>query len=293
MNKIGIFMNFWEKNWDADHIKYIKKVSALGFDILEFQAQPLLEMSDEKLRTLKDCAAEEGIELTYSLGLDPRYDLASMDESVRLGGVEYIKRILEQIHKMDGKILSGVNYAGWGIPAGILNDKRPMWEQSVKSMNSIIKTAEDFDISYAVEVVNRFEGFLLNTAAEALEYVAQIDSNKIGVLLDTYHMNIEESSMGDAIRLVGDKMIGFHTGENNRTAPGRGHLDWDEIFKALADIGYKHRIVSEPFVVMGGEVGRDIHVYRNLIDDVSEARIDAEAKYLLEFEKSMLKKWNV
>ena len=293
MNKLGIFMNFWEKNWDADHCKYIRKASAIGYDILEFQAQPLLEMSDEKLRTLKACAADNGIELTYSMGLDPRYDLASMDESVRLGGVEYMKRILEQIHKMDGQVLSGVNYAGWGIPAGFIDDKRPQWEQSLKSMRSILKTAEDYDISYALEVVNRFEGFLLNTAAEALDYVAELDSKKVGILLDTYHMNIEEASMGDAIHSVGDKLIGFHTGENNRTAPGKGHLDWDEIFGALSDIGYRHRIVSEPFVVMGGEVGRDIHVYRNLIDRTDEARIDEEAKYLLNFERSMLQKYGM
>jgi D-psicose/D-tagatose/L-ribulose 3-epimerase len=227
------------------------------------------------------------------MGLDPRYDLASMDESVRLGGVEYMKRILEQIHKMDGQVLSGVNYAGWGIPEGFLNDKRPQREQSLKSMREILKTADAYDISYALEVVNRFEGFLLNTAAEALDYVAELDSKKVGILLDTYHMNIEEASMGDAIRSVGDKLIGFHTGENNRTAPGKGHLDWDEIFGALSDIGYRHRIVSEPFVVMGGEVGRDIHVYRNLIDCTDEARIDEEARYLLNFEKSMLTKWGM
>ena len=81
--------------------------------------------------------------------------------------------------------------------------------------------------------------------------------------------------------------------ENNRTAPGRGHLDWDEIFGALADINYKNRIVSEPFIMQGGEVGRDIHVYRDLIDNPTEARIDEEAKYLLNFEKEMLKKYNM
>ena len=293
MNKLGIFMNFWEKNWDADHSKYIKKVADIGYDVLEFQAQPLLEMSDEKLKSLKALADEVGIELTYSLGLDPAYDVSSTDEKVRLGGVDYLKRIVEQIGKMDGKLLSGVSYAGWGTPDCILNDKKVYWENSLKSMREIIKTAEDCGVTYCVEAVNRFETCLINTAEEALKYVAEVDSPNIGVLLDTYHMNIEENSIGDAIRLVGDKLTSFHTGENNRTAPGKGHLDWDEIFKALADIKYKNRIVCEPFVMMGGEVGRDIHVFRDLIDNPSEARIDEEAKYILEFEKAMLKKWNV
>ena len=130
MNKLGIFMNFWEKNWDADHSKYIKKVADIGYDVLEFQAQPLLEMSDEKLRSLKALADEVGIELTYSLGLDPAYDVSSTDEKVRLGGVDYLKRIVEQIGKMDGKLLSGVSYAGWGTPDCILNDKKVYWENS-------------------------------------------------------------------------------------------------------------------------------------------------------------------
>ncbi|MBQ4110966.1 MAG: sugar phosphate isomerase/epimerase [Clostridia bacterium] len=293
MNKLGIFMNFWEKDWDADHAKYIKKAADIGYDVLEFQAQPLLEMSDEKLKSLKALADEVGIELTYSLGLDPAYDVSSPDENVRLGGVDYLKRIVTQIGKMDGKLLSGVSYAGWGTPPYILNDKRPLLENSLKSMRSIIKTAEDCGVTYCVEAVNRFEGCLINTAQEALDYAAEVDSKNIGVLLDTYHMNIEENSIGDAIRLVGDKLTSFHTGENNRTAPGKGHLDWDEIFKALSEISYKNRIVCEPFVMMGGEVGRDIHVFRDLIDNPSEERIDEEAKYILEFEKSMMKKWNM
>lgn len=293
MNKLGIFMNFWEKNWDADHAKYIKKAAAIGYDVLEFQAQPLLEMSDDKLRDLKKLADEVGIELTYSLGLDPAYDVSSPDEKIRLGGVDYLKRIVEQIGKMDGTLLSGVSYAGWGSPSYVMNDKTPLLENSLKSMREIIKAAENNNVTYCVEAVNRFEGCLINTAQEALDYVAQVDSKNIGVLLDTYHMNIEENKIGDAIRLVGDKLTSFHTGENNRTAPGRGHLDWDEIFGALKDINYKNRIVCEPFVMQGGEVGRDIKVFRDLIADPTEAKIDAEAKYILDFEKAMLTKYGM
>ena len=291
MNRLGIFMNFWEKNWDADHAKYIDKVADIGFDILEFQAQPLLEMSRERMSEFKKRADDRGIELTYSLGLDRRYDVSSPDESVRLGGVEYLKKIVECIGYMEGTLLSGVSYAGWGTPSYILDDKRPLVENSIRSMREIIKTAEDNGVTYCVEAVNRFETCIINTAAEALEYVARVDSPNIGVLLDTYHMNIEENSIGDAIRLVGDRLTSFHTGENNRMAPGRGHIDWDEVFSALSDIGYKNRIISEPFVMMGGEVGRDIKVFRNLVEEPTEEKIDAEAAFLLEFEKKMIKKY--
>lgn len=290
MNKLGIFMNFWEKNWTADHAKYIRKAADLGFDILEFQAQPLLEMEREKLLSLKHLADESGIELTYSLGLDPRYDVSSADEGVRRGGVDYLQRIVEKIGIMDGKLLSGVSYAGWGSPQYVVDDKTAIVERSKESMRDIVRTAEEYGVTYCVEAVNRFEGCVINTAQEALDYVQDIDSPNIGVLLDTYHMNIEERSIGDAIRLVGDKLTSFHTSENNRTPPGRGHLNWDEIFGALADIRYTGRIISEPFVMMGGEVGRDIKVWRDLVPDTTEGGIDAEAAQLLRFTRSMLEK---
>ena len=293
MNKLGIFMNFWEKNWDADHSKYIKKAADIGFDILEFQAQPLLEMSDDKIRSLRVLADEVGIELTYSLGLDPKYDVSSLDEEKRKGGVKYLQNIIKKMQIGGGTLLSGVSYAGWGTPGIVMDNKSAYLNQSIKSMREIIKCAEECGVTYCVEAVNRFETCIIHTAKEALDYAAEIDSPNIGVLLDTYHMNIEENNIGDAIRLVGDKLTSFHTGENNRTAPGRGHLDWDEIFEALADINYKGRIISEPFVMQGGEVGRDIHVFRDLVENPCEETIDKEAKYLLEFEKNMLKKYDM
>lgn len=290
MNKIGIFMNFWVKNWDADHVKYIKKVSGLGFDILEFQAQALPDMDKSRMDEVRQAAKDNGIELTYSLGLNPKYDVASPDAKVREGGIEYLKRIVERIGYMEGKLLSGVNYAGWGSPDYIVDDKSEIVKHSIESVRQVIKTAEDYDVTYCVEVVNRFEGIVMNTAKEAIEYVKQIDSDKIGILLDTYHMNIEEGSIGDAIRSVGGYLKNFHTGENNRVVPGKGHLDWDEIFGALHDIDYQGRIVSEPFVQMGGEVGRDIKVWRDLVEGPSEELLDEEARFLLNFEKDMIRK---
>ena len=290
MNRIGIFMNFWVKNWDADHVKYIKKVSGLGFDILEFQAQALLEMDKSRMDEVRQAAKDNGIELTYSLGLNPKYDVSSPDAKVREGGIEYLKRIVERIGYMEGKLLSGVNYAGWGSPDYIVDDKSEIVEHSIESVRQVIKTAEDYDVTYCVEVVNRIEGIVMHTAKEAIEYVKQIDSDKIGILLDTYHMNIEEGSIGDAIRSVGGYLKNFHTGENNRVVPGKGHLDWDEIFGALHDIDYQGRIVSEPFVQMGGEVARDIKVWRDLVEDPSEEVLDEEARFLLNFEKDMIRK---
>lgn len=250
-------------------------------------------MTDGRLLEIKNAAMDRGIELTYSLGLDKKYDISSNDEAVRNGGIEYLTNIMKQVSKMDGKIISDVSYAGWGIPDATEFCKEELRDNSVKSMKVLSKIAEELDITYGVEAVNRFEGVVINTSKDALEYVEMVDSEKVGILLDAYHMNIEENSFRDAILTAGDKLVGLHTGENNRSVPGKGHINWDEIFKALADIGFKGRIVSEPFVVRGGEVGRDICVWNNLVKDTTEESLDKEALDLLNFEKMMLNKYGM
>ncbi|HHV13670.1 MAG TPA: sugar phosphate isomerase/epimerase [Clostridiales bacterium] len=294
MNKLGIFINFWENTWNVDHIKYMKKAKDIGFDILEFQAQSLLDMSYDHMDEMRQVAEELGIELTYSLGLDPKYDVSSGDEAVRLGGVEYLKRVVGRIGYMGGQVLSGVSYAGWGCrDVDPVLGKAPLLENSLKSMGEIIKTAEDYGVTYCVEAVNRFEGCLINTAEEAVAYVDAVGSPNIGVLLDTYHMNIEENSFTEAIHLAGNKLVSVHMGDNNRRCPGRGHINFDEIFKALADINFKGRIVSEPFVAKGNEVGRDICVWRDLEQDMSPEYRDKEAAYLLDYKQNMLRKYGM
>ncbi len=295
MNKLGIFVNFWQKTWDVDYRKYIDKMVKLGGDVLEFQGQPLLDIGDGELRDLRKYADDAGIEMTYSLGLNKKYDIASRDEGVRKGGVKYLSDICRKIGVMGGGIFSGVTYCGWGVPEYYVDkaEKEELFEHSTQSMKQVLKVAESEGVEMCVEAVNRFETPLLNTAKEALTYLEMVGSDNLGILLDTYHMNIEEENIGDAIRLVGKKLKHFHTGENNRNIPGHGHLNWNEIFGALKDIGYKGRIVSEPFLMMGNEVGYDIRVWRPILQDPTEERLDAAAKELLDFTRRKLTEFSM
>lgn len=295
MNKLGIFVNFWEQSWAIDYRYYIDKMVRLGFDILEFQAQPLLDMTDEECRSVKKYADERGIKLSYSLGLNPRYDISSRDAEVRQGGVKYLSDIVRKIAVMEGELFSGVTFVGWGIPDHFVDErgKEDMLCRSADSMRKVMKVAEKEGVTVCCEAVNRFESPLINTAEEALRYADSVNSPNLGIHLDTYHMNIEEDNIGAAIRLVGNRLRHFHTGENNRNIPGRGHLDWEEIFRALSDIGYRKDIVSEPFLQMGGEVGYDIRVWRPMLKNPTEERLDAAAAELLGFTKSMLTKFGM
>ena len=101
------------------------------------------------------------------------------------------------------------------------------------SMREAVKTAEDRGVYFNVEVVNRFEQYIMNTAKEAVDYVQRVASPHCRILLDTFHLNIEEDNIGQAIVDAGKHLGHFHIGETNRRAPGRGRMPWDEIFTAL------------------------------------------------------------
>jgi len=154
---------------------------------------------------------------------------------------------------------------------------------SVKEMG---KTAQALGIDMCLEVVNRFETLILNTAEEAIQFCNEVNNPNVKILLDTFHMNIEEDNIGDAIRSAGKLLGALHVGEGNRTVPGQGHLPWDEIGKALRDIGFNGGAVMEPFVLQGGQVGKDIKVFRDLSGGADEEQMDAEIKAGLDFLKS-------
>ncbi|MDD4327788.1 MAG: sugar phosphate isomerase/epimerase [Eubacteriales bacterium] len=284
INKIGIYFAYWTGEWDADYHYYIDKTAGLGFDILELCTGSLVQMSRNELRGLRDHADNAGISLTYCVGFPPQYDPSSLDEGVRKAGVAYAARTLEAIHEMGGKVFGGINYASWPVTFGDKAPDKPAHRNAaLKSMKEIIKTAEEYDIDYCLEVVNRFEQFLINTAEEALDFVNDIGSPKAKLLLDTFHMNIEEDSIGKAVMTAGSKLGHLHIGENNRKTPGLGHIPWDEMMRAVDASGYKGAIVMEPFIRPGGEVGRDIKVWHDLSDGADEMSMDTGARAALEF----------
>lgn len=288
MNKLGIYFAFWEREWKADYIKYIRKVKGLGFDVLEIEAGALLDMTKEERAGIAQAAKENQIDLTYCIGLSGQYDLASEDSRIRKEGIAHTGKILEAIHSMGGNMLGGIIYSCWPGKTVSYDYKMRARERSLTSVKELGNTAQAYGIDYCLEVVNRFEQHLLNTAKEGTEFVKETENPRIKLLLDTFHMNIEEDSLYDGIMEAKDVLGHFHIGECNRKVPGRGHMDWNEIIRGLRDSGYQGKIVMEPFVKPGGQVSRDIKIYRDLSQGASEEEMDAMAKEAFVFMKKKL-----
>ena len=179
---------------------------------------------------------------------------------------------------MDIHTIGGGIYSYWPVDYSKPIDKEGDWARSVANVKKVGKIAGECGVDYCLEVLNRFEGYILNTSEEAVRFVKEVDVPAVKVMLDTFHMNIEEDSMIDAILTAGDLLGHFHVGENNRRVPGKGNFPWPEIGKALHRIGYDKNVVMEPFVIGGGEVGSDIKIWRDLSHGASQERLDEDAR---------------
>lgn len=290
--KYGIYFAYWEKEWNADQKSYISRVKKLGFDVLEISCAMLKAISTQELMEMKKMAADAGITLTAGYGPGANENLASANEDVVKNAVAFYTDILKKLEILDIHTLGGGIYSYWPVDYTKPIDKAGDWERSVKNVRTVGKIAGECGVDYCLEVLNRFEGYLLNTCAECKAFVEQVDVPAVKIMLDTFHMNIEEDSMVEAILLAGDRLGHFHVGENNRRLPGKGGMPWYEIGSALRAIGYDKNIVMEPFVRNGGGVGSDIKVWRDLSKGATDEMLDQDAAASVAFLKNVFSEPN-
>jgi D-psicose/D-tagatose/L-ribulose 3-epimerase len=265
MRNVGIYYAYWCEEWDTDFFPFIKKVKDLGYDQLEINGGTIATMTEAERMRLVNEAKKQDIVLSYGIGLTADHDVSSKDESVRQAGIAFMTEMIKAVGSMGGGTICGTVYSTWPrkLPKG--ESKQEYLDRSIQSMKILSKVAEQEHVVLLCEVINRFEQFLLNTCSEACSYVKKVDSPACKILLDTFHMNIEEDSIGGAIREAGSYLGGLHLGECNRKPVGMGRMPWNEIKRALDDIGYTGALVQEPFILPGGQVGQDIAVWREVV----------------------------
>ena len=287
MNPIGIHFGYWTQYWSSDPLDFVTRAKKCGFDVLEINAPKVTLMSNADRDKLKAAAADAGLTLTYSIGMTADMDLVSEDPAVRDKGIAFLQDVSKAMNYMGGRVMAGINYSSW--PRKLLpgEDKRVLTDRAIAGVKEAIKAAEDNDVLFCVEVVNRFEQFMMNTAEEGVAFAERVGSPNCKILLDTFHMNIEEDSFRESILHAGEWLGHFHLGESNRRPPGEGRLPWPEIFGALHEINYQGAVVMEPFLLPGGDVGRDISVFRVLLGD---GDLDEKAAGSVKFVRAEQKK---
>lgn len=251
-------MKYGVCNWifgDEPLAETAARLAGVGYDGLELKGD--LELYDPaQVRVVLD---DHGLEV---LSLTPEdVDLPHPDAEVRAKAVDYYLRLLDFAAAMEAPMVGCHGAVGRIRPA-------TAYEQEVVNfvvgVQRIAERAQELGLWLAIEVLNRYESHLLNTAEEAVRFVEEVGAPNVGLLLDTYHMNIEEAGLGNAIRAAGGRLFLFHAADSNRQAVGRGHTDFFNVMQALKSIGYDGSIIVEctasgpdPFTPVKGQGWRE------------------------------------
>ena len=276
--KYGIYYAYWEKEWGGQFVPYVEKCKRLGFDVLEVACGAFHLEDDRFFRELRAAADANGMILTGGYGPRPEHNLASRDEAAVEKAFDFYADFFRKMEIAGIDRIGGALYSYWPVDFSAPMDKPGDTARSIARMQRLADMAADHGIMLCMESLNRFEGYMINEAYEAIDYVKAVDRPNVKVMLDTFHMNIEEDSLTDAIRQAGPLLGHFHVGEANRRCPRPGgRFDWAEIGQALKQINYGGYVVMEPFVTMGGQVGKDISIWRDLSHGATEERLDQDA----------------
>jgi D-psicose/D-tagatose/L-ribulose 3-epimerase len=197
--------------------------------------------------------------------MGPDRDLVHPEPAIRDSGMAYIRRAIVATHDLGATNLVGPIYSTVGRTWQAGPEQRAReTDLLVSQLKELAQYAGDHDVTLCIEPLNRFETSFINLAEQAIEVVDRVGHPACRIMLDTFHMNIEEKSLGAAIRAVGPRLHHLHACENDRGAPGTGNVTWDEVARALKSINYDGPVVIESFTAKVQSIARAAAIWRPL-----------------------------
>ena len=227
----------------GDHETQIRKAAELGFGAIELHIRDPREIDGEGLR---QTARRAGVEIvaigTGQAYVDEGLSFTATDPALYQRAIQRIKDQIDLGRLWGARVILGT------IRGQLPRDPREAEQargQVVRALRECARHAAEQDVILTLEAINRYEMNSLNTGAEILALLDEVGEAALGVHLDTFHMNIEEVSAVDAIRLAGSRLVHVHFADSNRLVPGWGHLDFLSIVRALHEIGYTGAVSLE------------------------------------------------
>lgn len=258
----GINTFLWASPFKTQHLSFLDKAKSLGFDLVEI---PIEGEQDIDYVKAAEAYKRTGLKCSICGVMGPGRDPTHEDEAIQKGGVAYLKHLIDAAVTMKAIAVVGPHYSAVGRTWQATPEQRTRdLERCVKNLKQVARYAEDKGITLAVEPLNRFETSFINLTEQALELVRMIDSPRVKLMMDTFHANIEEKSLGKAIEAAGTLLVHMHANENDRGTPGTGHVAWTEIAAALKKVKFSGALVIESFSTEVKEIARAAAVWRPL-----------------------------
>jgi D-psicose/D-tagatose/L-ribulose 3-epimerase len=260
---IGANLWIWDSPVTTDVIRTrAPQVAAMGFDAIEL---PLESPVDWSARDVAAILETTGLRPGVCAAMGPGRDLTTTDPTIVAGTQAYLRSCIEHAAGIGARIVAGPIYSPTGHTFAISPEDRARKIDSLaNNLAPVLGIADAHGVRLAVEPLNRFETSLFNTVAQVMELIETVAHPALGVLLDTFHMNIEERSIGDAIRLAGTRLFHFHACGNDRGAPGHDGIDWKAVRDALNDIGYGGIVTIESFTRANEIIATAASIWRPL-----------------------------
>ncbi|MGI9421233.1 MAG: sugar phosphate isomerase/epimerase family protein [Geminicoccaceae bacterium] len=249
--KIGIISMQFVRPFTRKDLGLFATIKALGFDFVELlmpEPEDDLDLGDVR-RALDDI----DLDVVLAARVSAERSIVSADTKARQGGIDYLKACIDAAALMGAGMVGGPIYGGPLIFAGVRptpideKERQARLHRCVDGLAIVADEANKSGVRLALEPLNRFETDIISTVAQAVDVIDQVDSPALGLLLDSFHMNIEESSISDAISAAGNRIIHFQANENHRGFLGTGHLPWSDIARALHGVSYEGPVSLEPF----------------------------------------------
>jgi D-psicose/D-tagatose/L-ribulose 3-epimerase len=260
--RYGASTFIWVSPFSNENLDLIDRVKEFGFDLIEICIEDPDAIDPSAIRERAE-KADLGVTICGAFG--PNRDLSSADESVRRAGMSYLCRCIDFAQDLGSPFVSGPMYAAVGNTRLLPDDaRRAQWRRSVAGLKNAASYAAERSIKLAIEPLNRFESDLVNTVDQGIKMVDDVGAENVGLLLDTFHMNIEEKDIPAAIGRAAGRIVEFHACSNDRGTPGEDHLPWKAIVEALRGARYEGPIVIEAFTPKVREIARAVSIWRPL-----------------------------
>lgn len=241
--KIGMNLLLWTGSVTDEHVPVLEEIAQLGYDGVEF---PVFSHDFNTFQKMKGHLDRLGLGSSIVTCVPPEANPISDDPAVRKAAVEFMKNSIEVASILGSDIVAGPFTA----PVGLLT-RCPRtddeWKHGVEVMQQVAEIAGKANVTLALEALNRFETYFLNTMEDTCRFVDEVGSKNLQVMWDTFHANIEEADQQKALESVGDRLAHVHISENNRAIPGEGHIDYDATFNALKKLNYDGWLTIEAF----------------------------------------------